>query len=419
MKSIRQHSSRFLSILLLIALIQSVYAEEKKPVVELTHWWNSPGELQALATIKSAVETQGATFIDTRISSWYKLRTSVINRLTLGYPPAITQWLSDQDIFELSGINAIDSTASTWRGKAIKDILIPEVYARNTQDGKLISLPVGIHVQNNALFNAAIYRELKLKTPDSWRQVLEQAPIIQQAGYIPIALSKEIWQLKMVFNTILLEQIGNTEDYQAFYTKKFPVARWREQLETSFAIMLELKKFADPEHNQRTWNQAVRLLGKKKAAMHVLGDFANSELTAMGLTAGKDFLCSLSPGAQDNMIYAIDVFLMLKVEERYLKKGQQILFDTILDPTVQAHYSSLKGSTPVRYGIDPEKLDACSRARYQQWTSPTKKSISFSEDANDLRISFVKNILQRAWGTNITPRQLVNDLIAMEESARE
>ena len=102
-------------------------------MVELTHWWNYPGELQALEVIKSAIEKRGANFVESRIASWDKLRANIINRLTLGYPPAITQWLTDKDIFELSGINAIDSVPTEWRGKPIKDILLKEVYASNTR----------------------------------------------------------------------------------------------------------------------------------------------------------------------------------------------------------------------------------------------------------------------------------------------
>jgi len=417
MKTTIINSGILLSAAFCALAAQANYPEKQKPEVELTHWWNYPGELAALDEIKKAVTAKGSKFTDTKLPSWDKLRSSLINRITLGYPPAITQWLGDKDMFELNKINAVYAAPTQWRGESLEDKLLEEVTDSLTANGELISLPLGIHIQNSAIFNAEIYRELGLELPKSWQEFIEQAPQIQKAGFVPLAFSKEPWQLQMVFNTILLEQAGH-EDYQALYDKKKSIKQWRKPLEKAFDIFLKLARFADEGSKTRSWNEAIKMIGQKRAAMHVLGDFAKGELTAMGLTAGEDFLCSLTPGSNGTMIYVIDGFLMLNVDEGYLKKGQEILFDTVLDPKVQAAYNSKKGSIPIRKDVDLSHLDACSQQRYSDWIRADKKHATFSDIRNPVRTSFFQSTLMKGWADNsISAKEMADHMISIDDAA--
>jgi len=177
-------------------------AEELQSEVEVTHWWNQPGEVQALNAIKSAVEARGANFVETRTSSWDTLRSNILKRISLGYQPAVTQWLSDDYTFSFDQMSAIHLLPSKWRNQPIKEVLFEEVYRGLSTENGLIGLPLGIHTQNGALFSKAIYDELKLPLPTTWSEVLQQAPLIEKAGYVPVALSKEAWQLQIVLNPI-------------------------------------------------------------------------------------------------------------------------------------------------------------------------------------------------------------------------
>lgn len=398
----------------------------EKPEVELTHWWNHSGEVAALNEIKRAVEARGGKFVDTKMPSWDKLRSSVINRLTVGYPPAITQWLGSREGLGLDGINAVYSPPAVWRDEPLKDVLLTKVFNDMVSDEKLVTLPLGIHIQNAALYNAAIYKELDLPLPSSWQMVIEQAPIIKAAGYIPLALSTETWQLLMVFNAILLDEVG-LENYRLLYWEGRFMEKAKQPLIRAFNTLLTLKQFADSDHKGRSWNNAVEMVGKKQAAMHVMGDFAKGELTAMGLVAGEDFKCSLSPGSRGAMLYVVDGFLMLKTQEQYLREGQSILIDTVLDPDVQAAYNSKKGSIPViKKGVDLDKLDSCSRELYKQWVAedvpqqgaePSESKIA-PGTGTPLRASFFETVLREAWSTeDASAEKLVGKLLTMIDSS--
>lgn len=400
-------------------LTSGAMAEEPQTEVELTHWWNQPGEVAALNEIKKGVEQRGGRFVDTPIVTWDKLRSGIINRITVGYPPAATHWLIDDDIFDLYKMGVVYAAPMKHNGQPIKEVLLDKIYDDVTESGKLVALPLGIHFQNTALFNAAIYRELKLPLPITWKQVFAQAPVIIEAGYLPVAISNEAWQLHLVFNTILLEVMGHA-DYEKIYLKNHSIEPWREQLTRSFELFLQLKAIADEGQKTRSWDMAARMVGDQKAAMHVMGDFAKAELTKQGLKAGDDFLCSLSPGSGNTIIYAIDAFLMLNVKEPYLKRGQDLLFEVALDPTVQAAYNAKKGSIPIRHGVDLSQLDACAQASYQQWISPDTQVTRFSGVANPLRTSFFQAALSRAWKeTGLSAEQLADELIKSDESSMQ
>lgn len=410
---------RSLSVLLLGGALHcsALLASDLQAEVELTHWWNQPGEIQALNEIKTAVEQRGAKFVETRVSSWDILRTNILKRISMGYQPAVTQWISDDYLFSFDQMSAIYPTPDKWRNQPIKEILFDEVYHGLSTDNGLVGLPMGIHIQNAALFSKAIYNELKLTLPKTWSEVLIQAPLIKQAGYVPIALSKETWQLQIILNDILLSELG-AKDYKQFYTQTQSIQKWREPLVRSFNTFLALKQFTDEAAHTRSWSDSTKMIGENKAAMHFLGDFAKSELTAQGLKAGEDFLCSLAPGSNGYMVYVIDSFLMFNTDEPQIKEGQSILFDAVLDPEVQAKYNSKKGGIPVRHGVNIKQLDSCAQETYQQWTSANKKTISFTGIGNPLRASFLQSVLQQAWDNkDASAEQLVDELIKIDQES--
>ena len=406
-------------LILSIASFQVVANDQEKPVteVELTHWWKSGGERAALDEIRQAVEARDAKFIDTAIDDYDLLRARIVDRLSQGYPPAMTQWLAGNDLLELSSIDAIQDAPSLWRGDKLEDILFPEVLANISRNGKISGIPVGIHIQNTAFYNGDIYRKLNLEIPETWSQFLDQAKKIKAAGYTAIALSDEPWQLRFIFNTMLMEQLG-VEQFQQFYEESLPIAHWKEILHSTLDQFFQLHDYVDAGHKKRLWNEATTEVIEGRAAMQVMGDFAKGEMLFAGKKAGEDFLCALAPGAGGTMIYAMDGFVMLKVTKPFLKEGQDLLFDVVLDPAVQAAFNSKKGGIPVRFGVDTNSLDSCSKQRYQAWISDKKNNIRLPDTSSRLRLSFVQNVLHEAWVSgNHDPEIVAGQLIKVVDEA--
>ncbi|PWQ93614.1 ABC transporter substrate-binding protein [Leucothrix arctica] len=395
----------------------ALQAKGGQPEVELSHWWNQPGELQAVDEIRKAVEQRGAKFVETRIASWDSLRSNILKRISMGYAPAVTQWLANDYTFSFEQMSAIYPMPSKWRDQPIEEVLFKEVYKGLSSENGLVGLPMGIHIMNSALFSKRIYDELNLTPPKTWSEVLTQSLVIKEAGYVPIALSKEAWQLQVVMGSVLLGELGSV-NYKQFFIKGQSIKPWKKPLVRSFETFLGLKKFTDREARDRSWAESVSMIGDNKAAMHFLGDFAKSELTAKGYVAGEDFLCSLAPDSKGYMVYSIDSFLMFNVNDHLIEEGQRILFDVALDPEVQAKYTNKKGGIPVRHGVNVNHLDTCAKEMYQQWVLKDNKTISFTGIGNPLRASFLQKVLEEAWNNDgLTAEELVSMLIEMDEEA--
>ncbi len=410
---------KFITAISLCTILHSttIQAQGGQPEVELCHWWNQPGELQAVDEIRKAVEQRGAKFVETRISSWDSLRSNILKRISMGYAPAITQWLANDFTFSFEQMSAIYPMPSKWRDQPIEEVLFKEVYKGLSTKNGLVGMPMGIHISNSALFSKPIYDELNLSLPKTWDEVLAQSEMIKEAGYVPIALSKEAWQLQVVMGSILLGELG-AENYMQFFIEGQSIKPWRKPLLRSFETFLGLKKFTDDAARERSWAESVSMIGENTAAMHFLGDFAKSELAAKGYVAGDDFLCSLAPDSKGYMVYGIDSFLMFNVKDPLLEEGQRVLFDVALDPEVQAKYINKKGGIPVRHGVNINDLDACAKDMYQQWTHKDSKKISFTGIGNPLRASFIQNVLKKSWNSDgLTAEQLVDLLIEMDEEA--
>lgn len=241
----------------LVALIAlPSLADTPKPEVELAHFWISKGERAALQELKKAIETRGGSFTNIEIDDYDKLRALIVERLSLGYPPAITQWLAGDDMKTLHELQAIKPLPSTWNNQTLDHVLFPEVLEAISLNNSITGIPIGIHIQNMAFYNTKIYNSLNLPLPKTWRDFLEQAKVIKQAGYTPLALATEPWHLRLAFNPILIEELGHL-GFQDFYSEDQPIAKWRDQLLSAFDIFLKLKPYTEPKYAHYKWNRPL------------------------------------------------------------------------------------------------------------------------------------------------------------------
>lgn len=391
-------------------------ADTPKPEVELAHFWVSQGERAALQELKKAIETRGGSFTNIEIDDYDKLRALIVERLSLGYPPAITQWLAGDDMKALHELQAIKPLPSTWNNQALDNLLFPEVLEAISLNNSITGIPIGIHIQNMAFYNADIYNSLNLPLPKTWQEFLEQAKTIKQAGHTPLALATEPWHLRLAFNPILIEELGHL-GFQDFYSEDQPIAKWRDQLLSAFDIFLKLKPYTEPKYANYKWNESALLVVNQQAAMNIMGDFAKGEFIAEGKIAGKDFFCTIAPGSGKTMIYGIDSFITLDNKEANLQAGQKLLFDIALDPNFQFDFNIKKGGIPILKNLDSSRLDTCADQQYRAWSTSKENNFHLPDTRSRLRLSFLQNTLQKAWLNNMTAEQATDELIQMVDEA--
>ena len=389
------------------------------PVVELVHWWISPGEAHALAVFREEVERRGGIWKEIALESYLDTKIVVSRRLQLDLPPTLTQWISGADLMALHEINEPGPMPQTWRGQPLAELIFDELFEMVQKDGRALAIPVGVHMQNYALHNAAAYRAIGREPPSRWHEFLELAPDLAEAGYVPIATSSEDWQIENLFVTIAID-LGGIDLYRDMYGDGRLSGDREKILGEAFAILRELRDHALDPRLARNWTEVTRMIADGRAATMVMGDFAKGDLVAAGLEPGRDFLCTFAPGNQDIQLWAADVFVPLRRSADAPDPGVAFIMDVILDPAVQAEFARRKGALPVRKGIDHALMGPCERDVYAGWEAGRNRLVPLVGVGDSVRTATIRTLIRDYWD-DPTPSpettathfvRIVNDTVA-------
>ena len=387
-------------LFLFLFLLKSVDAySDDLPLVEIQHWWGSYGELSALNEIEQAVLNNGGAFEASKVSR-IKYIENLVEQSSLGYLPGAAHWLGGKESDTLKKQNIIVYVPSKLNGKFLKSFLHKEVYEDISDGDNILSLPVGVHLQNRAYYNKRIYDELKLKPPGSWSEFIEQAKVIKAAGYTPLALPSNVsraWQMRNLIDSIMIGHYGG-DFFKNFYDEKKSIGGLRDRLVNVFDFLLSLKKYSSDSHSNNKWNENIRALAQGEAAAYFLGDYSKGELIAKEkLIPGKDFYCDFAPGNAGVHIYGIDSFALMNVKDKRLLEGQSLLVKTVLDPKIQAAYIAKKGGIPVRKDVVPKSLDVCSTKSYAAWLDPNTIRLPYAGGYSKARLAIMQKLAVELW----------------------
>jgi len=224
-------------------------------------------------------------------------------------------------------------------------------------------MPVGIHRENSLFFNRSIFTKLKLIPPTTISELIETCETIKAAGVIPIALSKDGWVVRILFNDIAQGTMG-TDTFHDFISGVTPVtepalaAKLKESIATTSAV---LSNYVSPDAGNADfgWSEAADQVFHGKAAMLLHGDWAKGYFVKQGWTPGIDFGQTGGPGASDLFWYAIDAFAAPALAP-HADNAHEFL-SVVLSKEAQVAFSRLKGSTPIRTDV-LDQLDRLGQA---------------------------------------------------------
>lgn len=351
---------RSLLLVFILALTGSPAPAQTKASLEVMHWWVSAGEAAAIAEVRAAFEKRGGTWVDLPSSGYPEVRQSAMERIVAGYPPAVMQWLAGPDLESLRELHLITETEPIADRDGWNDIMYPFVRQLAGRDGSFVALPVSIHGENWAWYNSNIYSSLGLTFPQSWPQFLRQAPQIQAAGYVPLAIGDEDWQLRILFSAILVG-IAGPDAYRAILINKNTERLRDSAVRATFDTFRQLRAFVDAGHAGRTWNDATAMVADGRAAAQIMGDWAKGEFTAVGLMPGEGYECRLAPAATTAYITVVDMFLLGNMTDPETVAAQSTFAQTVVSPKVQIAFAKAKGSIPILKNLKDtaRQLDAC------------------------------------------------------------
>ena len=347
---------KFLSALLLTAALpMAAYATD----LEVTHWWTSGGEANAVAELAKAFDASGDKWVDGAIAGGGDTaRPVMISRITGGDPMGATQFNHGQQAMELveAGL-MLDLTdvaeANNWKGV----INPPSLLESCTVDGKVYCAPLNIHSPEWLWINNKIYEDLGIPVPQNWNEFVASAPQVEAAGKIPLALGRQPWQSNLAFGAITVG-VGGLDLWKKVNIDKDMEAAAGPEMAKVFQAAADARKLA-AKSTVQDWNQATNMVITGEAAAQIMGDWAQGEFAVAGKVAGKDYTCLPGLGLNKYISTGGDAFYFPKLEDPEKEAAQKRLAALLVSPEVQVAFNLKKGSLPVRGDVDLSAANDC------------------------------------------------------------
>jgi glucose/mannose transport system substrate-binding protein len=323
--------------------------------LELASWWVAAGEVDALNALIGAYKKvhPGAGVHSSGDASSSAVRSKLDMDIATS-PPDVFQ-INAHDLHSWVGAHpdTLSPLDDLFSESVLNEAVLPDVLSRVSVENRVIAMPVGIHRENSLFFNRSIFTKLDLIPPTTISELIEVCKTIKAAGTTPIALSKDGWVVRILFNDIVQGTMG-TETFNDFITGVTPVTdpAVAAKLKESISITGEvLSNYVSPDAGDADfgWSDAADQVFHGKAAMLLHGDWAKGYFVKLGWTPGIDFGQTGGPGASDLFWYAIDAFAA-PVLAAHADEAHEFL-SVALSKEAQVAFSRLKGSTPIRTDV--------------------------------------------------------------------
>ncbi|SFZ72343.1 ABC transporter substrate-binding protein [Chitinimonas taiwanensis] len=345
------------------ALLASLALPSQAEQLNVLHWWTSASERRAADLLAERAAAEQIVWRDAAIAGGAGVGAMKVlkSRILSGQAPDVTQLIGPAiaEWSELGLLLPLDEVAERddWQNK-----LFPTIRQLVSPGGRSVAVPVGLHRINTLFYRSALLGKLGLKPPRNWDEFELLATKLKAGGFVPLAQSKEPWQVATLFEAILLGEAGPA-GYRALFEagnaaqwQGAPVARALERLR-------RLQRWMPQPLREQPWQAVAHGFARGEAVMWIMGDWAKGELLAMGQLADADFDCQASPATEDAHLYSVDTLAMLAGKDS--QPAQLALAALVVNAPVQIAYNRIKGSVPVRRDINPAQLDACGRASWQ------------------------------------------------------
>jgi glucose/mannose transport system substrate-binding protein len=359
-----------------LAGCQSARTEEENKLV-FFNWWTSPGELAALnqlvavytakypdVTIENAVVTGGpATNLHARLYD---------QGLKIGKPPDSYQvHIGAETKADLEFLQPIDDLyqANNW-----PNVFPTAVLDYSRFNGSYYTTPVNVHRSNVLWYRMDLMAKINRQPPATWDEFFEIAEQLKAAGdevfvYNPALDSKDpsnriSWTTYHMFESILLAELGEGGWLGLFDHSH----SWNSpEVIEAFMKLKRLMTYAKPWPDSAGYDLTAMTTDTRPAAMALMGDWAEGDLTALGFKPGVDFGWAPAPGTADYFLFLSDSFPLPKGAPH--EKNARRWLEVVGSKEAQDAFNPLKGSISARLDADLTRYDAYHQSAINDFAS--------------------------------------------------
>lgn len=325
------------------------------------HNWSSPPEVAALNVLREAFEAKGHTWTDIAIPHDTGSNVSLLNLVTGGNPPNVFLEASPGFYRDLADMGMGRPLTDFYEENGYAEQLPTSVVESITVDGEIMKIPTAIHIDGMIYYNMDVAETADVD-PAAWTSLEEMFADFEKvsaAGFIPLALGGQQWQVGYLFHA-LAATVGGAEFYRAIYGPEpdagmIDTAEMRETLDW----LRRFQQAADEGSVNRDWNVTTNAVITGQALMQIHGDWMKGEWLAADKVAGEDFGCVQIPGAEA-VVVTVDSWGVLGGQTPEMDQAELDFAAVVLDPAVQVAFAAEKGSTPTRLDAQGD-VDVCSQ----------------------------------------------------------
>ena len=385
--------------------------------LQIFSWWTGVASSKALKSLIGVFNQQypNVHVVNEAVSggAGSNAKAVLASRMEAGNPPGTFQvhagngtllsWIQAGDMAPLNSLYKQEGWDSVFP-KGLLNLL--------TVNGNIYAVPVDMQRGNVLWYNPKIFAQYHLTPPTTFQEFFNDAKVLQSHGITPLALANHgNWETTLLWSDVLLGTVGPTE-YDNLLTGK---ASWTSpgvvQASTTFAKMMQ---YVNPDFSALHWSQADQLVAEGKAAMNVMGDWAQGYFTTgLHLTPGTDFGWVATPQTQGTFGVVADAFgLPAKLKD----PTPTLNFLKVLGSKEgQDTFNPLKGTFSPRLDADPSKYDAYSQSAMKSFQKDTLVLVIGQGGVNPGFTTAVQNAMA-IFATNHNVQQFVNAVASGAQS---
>lgn len=382
--------------------------------IDVIHWLTAGAESAAVQILADEVEARGGTWIDSAApGGGADARALLMSRIAGGDAPGASFLALGPEAVDLGEGGALRDIRDVAEANGLDGIVPVMVEISSGEDGALYALPIGLETQNLMFYAPEAFEAAGVSLPESWDQFLADAPAIRDAGYIPIAVGAQGWQLGILFSSILVGS-GGADLYRAVIMEHDVAAAGGAETAEAFRILRELSMLADAGAANRAWNDTLNLVAEGQAAMQVMGSWAGAELDNMALEQGTVWDCALTPGS-DAVVIEGAGFMFPQVSEE-AQAGQDLFIEVLMDPAVQSRFAAVKGAVPPNTEADTSGLSSCTRIAAEALQGEDSGLATISASVTPDGWGQIQDMLANFWANpSLTPEAAAEQFAAIIE----
>ena len=349
-------SLKTLTTTFLVGAVLCTAAQAQK--IDVVHYWTAGSESAAINVLADAYRASGGTWNDIAAPGFDEAVALTISGITGGEGPSALLATPGSTVDELYESGMLRDFNDLAASQGWQDTVPQMVWDAMTVGDNVVALPMGLHANNWIYYSKPVFDELGLSEPQSWEDLFATLDTIKAAGYVPLALGGQNWQITYLFTNAVLGT-GGAELYEAIFIDHDADAAASPEVVQAFEYVRRLNDYVDEGSPGRDWNVTTHMIIEDKAGMHMMGDWALGEFNAAGEVGGVDYGCFLAPAEKSPYLVVVDAMVFPTPDAGGEAAGQDMLAGLIMKPDVMAGVSAKKGSVPALNTVAQDALDHC------------------------------------------------------------